>query len=150
MAFASGGGVPRARPGHRLVRHRRALVHGPARRSAAVGRRGSLSATLTVKGVQGHVAYPHKARNPIHQAAPALAELAARTWDAGYESFPPTSLQISNIQAGTGANNVIPGELRVLSTCATTRTGMRPAGGGDRRLAGSPWFGIRIELASQR
>ncbi len=79
-----------------------------------VGRRGSLSATLTVKGVQGHVAYPHKARNPIHQAAPALAELATRVWDEGYESFPPTSLQISNIHAGTGANNVIPGELQVL------------------------------------
>ena len=79
-----------------------------------VGRRGSLSATLAVKGVQGHVAYPHKARNPVHQAAPALAELAARTWDEGYGSFPPTSLQISNIHAGTGANNVIPGELQVL------------------------------------
>ncbi len=78
------------------------------------GRRGSLSGTLTVKGVQGHVAYPHKARNPIHLAAPALAELAARVWDEGYESFPPTSLQISNIHAGTGANNVIPGELQVL------------------------------------
>ncbi len=79
-----------------------------------VGRRGSLSATLAVKGVQGHVAYPHKARNPIHLAAPALAELAARRWDEGYESFPPTSLQISNIHAGTGAGNVIPGELEVL------------------------------------
>ena len=79
-----------------------------------VGRRGSLSGTLVVKGVQGHVAYPHKARNPIHQAAPALAELVARQWDAGYESFPPTSLQVSNIHAGTGANNVIPGELQVL------------------------------------
>ena len=78
-----------------------------------VGRRGSLSAALTVRGVQGHVAYPHKARNPIHQAAPALAELAARVWDEGYGSFPPTSLQISNIHAGTGANNVIPGELQV-------------------------------------
>ena len=79
-----------------------------------VGRRGSLSATLTIKGVQGHVAYPHKARNPIHLAAPALAELTARVWDGGYESFPPTSLQVSNIHAGTGANNVIPGELQVL------------------------------------
>ncbi|WP_369980687.1 succinyl-diaminopimelate desuccinylase [Xanthomonas bundabergensis] len=78
-----------------------------------VGRRGSLSATLAVQGVQGHVAYPHKARNPIHLAAPALAELAARHWDDGYESFPPTSLQISNLHAGTGANNVIPGELQV-------------------------------------
>lgn len=79
-----------------------------------VGRRGSLSATLTVRGVQGHVAYPEKARNPIHQALPALAELAARQWDQGFETFPPTSLQISNIHAGTGANNVIPGELQVL------------------------------------
>ena len=79
-----------------------------------VGRRGSLSATLTVRGVQGHVAYPEKARNPIHQALPALAELAARQWDQGFETFPPTRLQISNIHAGTGANNVIPGELQVL------------------------------------
>jgi succinyl-diaminopimelate desuccinylase len=79
-----------------------------------VGRRGSLSATLTVRGIQGHVAYPEKARNPVHEAMPALAELAARQWDTGYETFPPTSLQISNILAGTGANNVIPGELQVL------------------------------------
>lgn len=79
-----------------------------------VGRRGTLSATLTVRGIQGHVAYPEKARNPIHQAMPALAELSARHWDEGYETFPPTSLQISNIHAGTGANNVIPGELQVL------------------------------------
>jgi len=79
-----------------------------------VGRRGTLSATLTVHGVQGHVAYPDKARNPIHQAMPALAELAARRWDDGYETFPPTSLQVSNVHAGTGANNVIPGELQVL------------------------------------
>jgi succinyl-diaminopimelate desuccinylase len=69
---------------------------------------------LTVKGVQGHVAYPDKARNPIHLAMPALAELTARQWDDGFESFPPTSLQVSNIHAGTGANNVIPGELQVL------------------------------------
>lgn len=79
-----------------------------------VGRRGSLTGTLTVQGVQGHVAYPHKARNPIHQAAPALAELTSRQWDDGYESFPPTSLQVSNIHAGTGASNVIPGQLQVL------------------------------------
>ncbi|MEB1609983.1 succinyl-diaminopimelate desuccinylase [Xanthomonas arboricola] len=78
-----------------------------------VGRRGSLSGTLIVRGVQGHVAYPHKARNPIHLAAPALTELVARQWDEGFESFPPTSLQVSNIHAGTGANNVIPGELQV-------------------------------------
>jgi succinyl-diaminopimelate desuccinylase len=79
-----------------------------------VGRRGSLTGTLEVKGVQGHVAYPHKARNPIHQAAAALAELTARHWDDGFESFPPTSLQVSNIHAGTGVSNVIPGELQVL------------------------------------
>ncbi|MCJ0826059.1 succinyl-diaminopimelate desuccinylase [Luteimonas sp. 50] len=79
-----------------------------------VGRRGTLSATLTVHGVQGHVAYPDKARNPIHLALPALGQLAARTWDDGYESFPPTSLQLSNVHAGTGANNVIPGELQVM------------------------------------
>ncbi|RDZ29003.1 succinyl-diaminopimelate desuccinylase [Lysobacter silvisoli] len=79
-----------------------------------VGRRGTLSATLSVRGIQGHVAYPEKARNPIHQAMPAFAELAARRWDEGYETFPPTSLQISNINAGTGANNVIPGELQAL------------------------------------
>jgi succinyl-diaminopimelate desuccinylase len=79
-----------------------------------VGRRGTLSATLTVRGIQGHVAYPDKARNPIHQAMPALAALAAKRWDEGYESFPPTSLQVSNINAGTGANNVIPGELQAL------------------------------------
>ncbi|MCY7355428.1 MAG: succinyl-diaminopimelate desuccinylase [Lysobacter sp.] len=79
-----------------------------------VGRRGTLSATLTVRGIQGHVAYPDKARNPIHQAMPALLELTARQWDDGFESFPPTSFQISNINAGTGANNVIPGELQVL------------------------------------
>lgn len=79
-----------------------------------VGRRGTLSAALTVRGVQGHVAYPDLARNPIHQALPALAELAARRWDEGYPDFPPTRLQISNCNAGTGADNVIPGELRVV------------------------------------
>lgn len=79
-----------------------------------VGRRGSLSARLSVHGVQGHVAYPDKARNPIHLALGALDALASRQWDEGYESFPPTSLQISNIHAGTGANNVIPGEMEVL------------------------------------
>ena len=78
-----------------------------------VGRRGSLSATLTVRGVQGHVAYPQLARNPVHEAMPLLAELTARTWDDGYESFPPTSLQVSNIHAGTGATNVVPGTLEV-------------------------------------
>jgi succinyl-diaminopimelate desuccinylase len=74
------------------------------------GRRGSLSGRLTVRGIQGHIAYPDLARNPIHQALPALAELAATVWDAGNEHFPPTAWQISNAHAGTGANNVIPGE----------------------------------------
>ena len=73
------------------------------------GRRGSLSGHLTIKGVQGHIAYPQLARNPIHQAAPALAALAAERWDEGNEYYSPTSFQISNIHAGTGANNVIPG-----------------------------------------
>ncbi len=75
------------------------------------GRRGSLSGHLVIKGVQGHIAYPHLARNPIHQAAPALAELAAEVWDEGNEYYAPTSWQVSNIQAGTGANNVIPGHM---------------------------------------
>lgn len=75
------------------------------------GRRGSLSARLKIQGVQGHIAYPHLARNPIHLAAPALAELAATEWDRGNEYFPPTSWQVSNIHAGTGATNVIPGEM---------------------------------------
>jgi succinyl-diaminopimelate desuccinylase len=78
------------------------------------GRRGSLNAQLLVKGVQGHVAYPHLAKNPVHQAATALAELAAIEWDRGNEFFPPTSFQISNIHAGTGATNIIPGELEVI------------------------------------
>jgi succinyl-diaminopimelate desuccinylase len=73
------------------------------------GRRGSLSGRLTVRGVQGHVAYPHLARNPVHELAPALAALAAEHWDAGDEFFPPTTFQVSNIHAGTGAGNVIPG-----------------------------------------
>ena len=77
------------------------------------GRRGSLSGKLTVRGTQGHIAYPHLTRNPIHLFAPALAELVATRWDEGDEHFPPTSWQVSNIHAGTGANNVIPGSLEV-------------------------------------
>jgi succinyl-diaminopimelate desuccinylase len=77
------------------------------------GRRGSLSGRLTVRGVQGHVAYPHLARNPVHQLAPALAELAKTQWDKGNESFPPTTWQVSNIHAGTGVGNVIPGSVDV-------------------------------------
>lgn len=75
------------------------------------GRRGSLSGNLTVHGVQGHVAYPQKAANPIHLAAPALSDLVAERWDEGTPEFPPTTLQISNLHAGTGAGNVIPGTL---------------------------------------
>jgi len=77
------------------------------------GRRGTLSGTLTVNGVQGHIAYPHLAQNPIHLVAPVIADLAATQWDAGNEYFPPTTWQCSNIHAGTGANNVIPGTLDV-------------------------------------
>jgi succinyl-diaminopimelate desuccinylase len=77
-----------------------------------IGRRGSLSGRLTVHGIQGHIAYPHTADNPVHAVAPALAELAARTWDQGNAHFQPTTFQISNISAGTGAPNVIPGELK--------------------------------------
>jgi succinyl-diaminopimelate desuccinylase len=77
------------------------------------GRRGSLSGRLTVRGVQGHVAYPHLARNPIHLLAPALAELAAVTWDDGNEHFPPTTWQVSNIHAGAGVTNIVPGSLQL-------------------------------------
>jgi succinyl-diaminopimelate desuccinylase len=94
-----------------------------------VGRRGSLSLTLTVRGVQGHVAYPEKAKNPIHAFAPALAALVAERWDEGNADFPPTSFQVSNINAGTGANNVIPGELVALVnwrySTASTAEGLR-------------------------
>ncbi len=78
------------------------------------GRRGSLSGKLVVRGVQGHIAYPHLARNPIHLALPALAELTGMVWDEGDEYFQPTSFQFSNVHAGTGANNVIPGSLEIL------------------------------------
>ena len=77
------------------------------------GRRGSLSGKLIVKGIQGHIAYPQLADNPVHRAAPALSELASMVWDEGNEFFPPTSWQISNVQAGTGATNVIPGEMTI-------------------------------------
>lgn len=82
--------------------------------SVRIGRRGSLSGTLTVRGVQGHVAYPDRADNPIHRFAPALAELTQRHWDDGFDGFPATSFQVSNLNAGTGANNVIPGVLTAL------------------------------------
>lgn len=79
------------------------------------GRRGSLGLTLTINGTQGHVAYPHLASNPIHLFSPALTELAGTHWDSGSEFFPPTTFQVSNIQAGTGATNVIPGSLYVIA-----------------------------------
>jgi succinyl-diaminopimelate desuccinylase len=75
------------------------------------GRRGSLSGKLKVKGIQAHIAYPHLGRNPIHELAPALSKLVTKEWDRGNQYFQPTSFQISNVHAGTGANNVIPGEL---------------------------------------
>jgi succinyl-diaminopimelate desuccinylase len=111
-----------------------------------VGRRGSLCGVLTVLGVQGHVAYPDKADNPIHRAAPALAELAAEVWDQGNEFFPPTSFQISNIKAGTGAENVIPGRLEVMFnfrfSTAVTEDELR------RRVAAIlDKHGLRFELA---
>jgi len=81
--------------------------------NARIGRRGSLSGRLLVEGVQGHVAYPERLLNPIHAVLPVLAELAARRWDEGHAEFPPTQFQLTNIQAGTGATNVIPGELTV-------------------------------------
>ena len=77
------------------------------------GRRGSLTGKLTIRGIQGHIAYPHLAKNPIHLAAPAIAELAATVWDAGNEFFPPTTWQISNMHGGTGASNVIPGHVDI-------------------------------------
>lgn len=78
------------------------------------GRRGSLGCELTVKGIQGHVAYPHLAKNPIHAFAPALSELAVTEWDQGNDHFPPTTFQVSNIDSGTGVNNVIPGDCHVM------------------------------------
>jgi succinyl-diaminopimelate desuccinylase len=93
------------------------------------GRRGSLSGTLIVKGIQGHIAYPHLVKNPIHMAAPALAELAATVWDNGNEYFPPTSWQVSNINGGTGATNVVPGTVKILFnfrySTASTEKGLR-------------------------
>jgi succinyl-diaminopimelate desuccinylase len=78
------------------------------------GRRGSLSGKLTAKGIQGHIAYPHLVKNPIHMVSPAIAELAKTVWDEGNEYFPPTSWQISNMNGGTGATNVVPGEVEIL------------------------------------
>ncbi len=131
------------------------------------GRRGSLGGVLTVRGRQGHVAYPHLARNPVHEVAPALAELAATEWDQGNEFFPKTSFQISNIHAGTGASNVIPGECVVSFnfrySTETTDAALRSRVAGildrhgldydiDWTLSGLPFLTARGELvaAAQR
>ena len=110
------------------------------------GRRGTLSGRLTVQGVQGHIAYPHLARNPIHVLAPALAELVATEWDRGNSYFPPTSWQVSNIHAGTGVGNVIPG------TCTVDfnfryGTGSTPAQLKERVHAVLERHGVEFELA---
>ena len=127
------------------------------------GRRGSLGGRLVVKGIQGHVAYPHLAMNPIHAAAPALAELAGIVWDHGDEHFPPTTFQISNIHAGTGVTNVIPGKLEVTfnfrfsPTSPAERLKGRLTGVLDRHgldfdldwtLSGRPYFTAPGELVS--
>jgi succinyl-diaminopimelate desuccinylase len=110
------------------------------------GRRGTLSGRLVVKGVQGHIAYPQLAKNPIHLAAPALAELAAITWDQGNDYFPPTSWQMSNIHAGTGATNVIPGEL-VIDFNFRFSTESTPASLKERVQAVLDRHGLAHELA---
>ncbi|OOG27188.1 succinyl-diaminopimelate desuccinylase [Thioalkalivibrio denitrificans] len=127
------------------------------------GRRGSLTGRLRVRGRQGHVAYPHLADNPVHRALPALAELAAVEWDRGNEHFPPTSFQIANIQAGTGAENVIPGELDVMFnlrfSTEQTDEGIRARVHGildhhgldytlDWRLSGHPFLTAEGELVA--
>ena len=110
------------------------------------GRRGSLTGKLSVRGVQGHIAYPHLAKNPIHLAAPAIAELAACVWDQGNEFFPPTTWQISNIHAGTGASNIIPGHVEIafnfrFATCST------PDGLKSRLCAILDQHGLDYEIA---
>lgn len=110
------------------------------------GRRGSLSGKLTVKGIQGHIAYPHLAKNPIHLAAPAIAELAGTKWDQGNEFFPPTTWQISNIRGGTGATNVIPGTVEILFNFRFS-TASTPEGLKDRLEAILAKHGIDYTLA---
>jgi succinyl-diaminopimelate desuccinylase len=110
------------------------------------GRRGTLSGKLTVRGVQGHVAYPHLAKNPIHLAAPLLAELARVEWDRGNAHFPPTSWQMSNIHAGTGAGNVIPGEL-VVDFNFRFSTASTPESLRERLLAVVVRHGVEHEIA---
>lgn len=109
------------------------------------GRRGSLSGKLTVKGVQGHIAYPHLAVNPIHTLAPALATLTQVEWDQGNEYFPPTTWQVSNIHAGTGANNVIPGEC-VVDFNFRFSTESTPESLKQRLLAVLEQYGLQYEL----
>jgi succinyl-diaminopimelate desuccinylase len=109
------------------------------------GRRGSLSGRLTVQGVQGHIAYPHLAKNPILLAAPAIAELAATVWDAGNEYFPPTTWQVSNIHGGTGATNVIPGSV-VLDFNFRFSTASTPEGLKERVQAILDRHGLHYEL----
>lgn len=110
------------------------------------GRRGSLSGRLTVKGIQGHIAYPHLAKNPIHLAAPAIAELAATEWDQGNEYFPPTTWQVSNIRGGTGATNVIPGTVDILFNFRFS-TASTPEGLKSRLEAVLTKHGIDYDLA---
>lgn len=127
------------------------------------GRRGSLNGILTVRGTQGHVAYPQLADNPIHRAAPALAELTAEIWDNGNTFFPATSFQISNINAGTGANNVIPGDMKVVfnfrfstevtqaQLCERTEAILNKHGlryDIDWRLSGQPFLTAKGELVA--
>jgi succinyl-diaminopimelate desuccinylase len=110
------------------------------------GRRGTLSGRLRVVGVQGHVAYPHLARNPVHQFAPALAELAATEWDRGNAHFPPTTWQVSNIHAGTGATNVIPGEV-VVDFNFRFSTESTPEGLKGRVVQVLERHGLQVEIA---
>ena len=127
------------------------------------GRRGSLSGNLTIKGLQGHIAYPHLAKNPIHLAAPAITELAQIQWDQGNEYFPPTTWHISNINGGTGATNIIPGTVNMLfnfrfSTASTVESlQARVRDTLDRHqldydliweLSGKPFLTPKAELAS--
>jgi succinyl-diaminopimelate desuccinylase len=110
------------------------------------GRRGSLTGRLTVKGIQGHIAYPHLAKNPIHLAAPVIAELATTEWDQGNEFFPPTTWQISNIKGGTGATNVIPGTVELLFNFRFS-TASTPEGLKERLEAVLAKHGIDYDLA---
>lgn len=110
-----------------------------------VGRRGSLNGAVTVFGVQGHVAYPDRAENPIHRFAPALAELAAEVWDLGNEFFPPTSFQVSNLRSGTGAENIVPGRLEARFNFRFS-TAVTEAGLKQRTEAILDQHGLRYEL----